>query len=121
MSELFLAAAAVAAGGFLGGIARWALMHLNRLSGGRHPGTLAANVIGSAVLGVSLALPSLLPLAAGTGFAGALSTWSTLARELGSQIKNGRGRAAAVYGLCTAAASVAAAWAGIIAGGALFS
>ena len=105
------ALAAVAAGGFVGGVCRWALSHLN--SGTRHPGTWAANVVGSAVLGFSLAMPGMWPLAAGTGFAGALSTWSTLARELGQHLQARRWRQAAGSALITAAVTVVAAYVGM--------
>ncbi len=110
--------AAVAAGGFLGGVARWALSHLKR--GTRHPGTWAANVVGSAVLGFSLAMPGLWPLAAGTGFAGALSTWSTLAKEIGQHLQARRWRDAARSVLLTGAATVVAAHIGITCGRRVF-
>ena len=109
---------AVAAGGFLGGVARWALSHLNR--GNRHAGTWAANVVGAAVLGFSLAMPGLWPLAAGTGFAGALSTWSTLAREIGQHLQARRWRDAARSVLLTGAVTVVAAHIGIAYGWRVF-
>lgn len=114
MSTFLLGAAAVAAGGFVGGVARWALVRLN--GSYRHPGTWAANVVGSAVLGFSLALPGILPLLVGTGFAGALSTWSTLARELGEHLKARHWAQAARSALSTAAVTVVAAYFGMVYG-----
>lgn len=112
--DLLVGLAAVAAGGFFGGVARWALSHLNAEN--RHPGTWAANVIGSAVMGFSLALPNLWALAAGAGFAGALSTWSTLAKEIGEHIKARRWAAAASSVALTAAVCVVAAYWGMVYG-----
>ncbi|WP_235933588.1 fluoride efflux transporter FluC [Corynebacterium qintianiae] len=92
----------VALGGFLGGIARWAL---SRSPGGT-AGTWAANAVGSAVLGFTVGMPGIWPLLLGTGFAGALSTWSTLSRELGLMIKQRRWREVARYALATVVAGL---------------
>ncbi|WP_342318348.1 fluoride efflux transporter FluC [Corynebacterium mayonis] len=97
----------VAVGGFLGGLARWALSFLN--TNHRNAGTWAANVVGSAVLGFTIALPGVFPLFFGTGFAGALSTWSTLAAELGRDFKARRWRVVFVNAALSAATGVGAA------------
>lgn len=76
-------ACAVAIGGFIGGMGRWVLA---RTPGG-HPGTLTANVAACAILGMVSGWSSLLYAAFGLGLAGALSTWSTLAKELGELAK----------------------------------
>lgn len=115
--EALVAIAAVAAGGFLGGISRWALAKVPR----EFLGTWLANVLGSVVLGIAVVGPGLIPLAAGTGFAGALSTWSTLAKELGGLIKETRWRKLATYAAATLIAGIAAAWCGTLIGGALFA
>lgn len=49
-------------------------------------------------------------LALGTGFAGALSTWSTLAREIGQLLQARRFRLVAGYTSATLIAGVATAW-----------
>ncbi|WKD57096.1 Putative fluoride ion transporter CrcB [Corynebacterium capitovis DSM 44611] len=102
--------AAVFAGGFAGGVTRWALSLFNR--GALHTGTLAANVVGSMVLGAAASLPGILPVLVGTGFAGALSTLSTLARELGHLIRDGHWARAAAYATLTAVLGAAGAYLG---------
>lgn len=100
---------AVGVGGFLGGVARWALA---RWPGGLH-GTFAANILATAVLGAVIGAVGhggLVYLALGTGFAGALSTWSTLARELGMLLKERQFRLLAGYASATLTAGVAGAW-----------
>ncbi|QGU05445.1 FluC/FEX family fluoride channel [Corynebacterium comes] len=100
---------AVGVGGFLGGVARWALT----LWPGGLRGTFAANLLATAVLGAVIGVVghgSLLYLALGTGFAGALSTWSTLSRELGQLLKERRYRLLAGYASATLTAGLAMAW-----------
>ncbi|SDR72471.1 CrcB protein [Corynebacterium timonense] len=118
MTSLIVSLAAVAAGGFLGGVTRWALSHLNADT--FHPGTWASNVIGSAVLGFSCAMPGLWALAAGAGFAGAASTWPMLAKELGEHLKARRWGDAARSVALTAAVSVVAAYWGVVYGQRVF-
>ena len=74
---------AVALGGFLGGVLR------SLLAGwpGGLRGTFTANLVAVVVLGLTLGYGGLPALAAGVGFAGALSTWSTLAREIGDLLQ----------------------------------
>ncbi|BAU96878.1 camphor resistance protein CrcB [Corynebacterium suranareeae] len=73
-------------GGFFGGFLRWTLAQL-------FPGkraTLTANTLACFVGGfvVSLELPHLYTALLIAGFCGALSTWSTLAKELGQLIND---------------------------------
>lgn len=85
--------AAVAAGAFLGGAGRYAL--------GRYPGgwrgTWCANALACAILALSLHAGGPIAAACGTGLAGALSTWSTLAAELGRALRTGRAPQAGAY------------------------
>lgn len=71
-------------GGFLGGMARWALSHIPA----PRVGTWAANMVACSILGFVYGQSLLVVMAFGTGFAGALSTWSTLAKELGQLIRD---------------------------------
>ncbi|WPF65736.1 MULTISPECIES: CrcB family protein [unclassified Corynebacterium] len=93
MISLFLA---VSVGGFFGGAGRYLL--------GRYPGgwrgTWCANVLACIILALSLHHGGLMAAAWGTGVAGALSTWSTLAAEVGRALVGGdspRRRQAALY------------------------
>lgn len=106
------ALAAVALGGFLGGLARWGL---SRAPGGL-AGTWLANVTASAVLGAAAGLSGLWPLCVGTGFAGALSTWSTLAKEIGQMLTARQVAKACGYAAATALAGVLAALGGLALG-----
>lgn len=97
---------AVAAGGFLGG----AMRSLLAARPGGLWGTFTTNLLAVVVLGLVLGHGGLLALAAGAGFAGALSTWSTLAREIGGLLRERRFRRAAGYTSATLTAGVAVAW-----------
>ncbi|AJE33983.1 MAG: CrcB family protein [Corynebacterium humireducens] len=97
---------AVGVGGFCGGVARWAL---GVWPGGLR-GTFAANLLAVIVLGAALGAGGVTSLAWGTGFAGALSTWSTLAREIGGLLRARRFRLVAGYTTATLTAGVAVAW-----------
>lgn len=107
---LALTLAVVFAGGVLGGMARYAL---TRLIGNGHAATFAANVVASTIAGFAAAWPVAWQLALGAGFAGALSTWSTFARELGDMITAGKRQQALRYALVTAVFSIIAAWFGL--------
>ena len=90
--------AAVALGGMLGCLLRWALaMLLNRYFPTVPPGTLAANLIGCYIIGVALALftqyPAFAPewrLFVTTGFCGGLTTFSTFSAEVVFLMQSGR-------------------------------
>ena len=112
MSGVMMTGAAVAAGGFLGGVLRFAATAW--LTSRR--GVLVANVVASALLGAVVAgvRDPLLVALVGTGLAGALSTWSTLAKEVGLLVVAGRRGWAVGYLVATlllgiTAAAVAAA------------
>ena len=99
---------AVLVGGFLGGVGRWAL---SRRPGGRW-GTWSANVIACVVMGAVVATRDPVALLWGTGFAGALSTWSTLARELGQDVRQRCWRTVVGYAAATLSAGLAGIWLG---------
>jgi CrcB protein len=103
--------AAIAAGGALGALLRVALVQLGAGGAAWPWPTFAANVLGAFLLGYfSTRLQDRLPLSAyrrpllGTGFCGALTTFSTLQVELLRMLDDERYQLAAAY----AAASVAA-------------
>lgn len=99
----------VAVGGALGAVAR----HLVSMPPvGPFRGVLSVNVAGSALLGALVAagdrVPPWLLLTAAVGFAGALTTWSTLAVQVSELARRAPGRAAA-YLLLTLVLGVGAA------------
>ncbi|MDO4611016.1 CrcB family protein [Corynebacterium sp.] len=108
-----MTAAAIAAGGALGAVARHLLTKLGL------GGLLAANVAACALLGWCAADPPPGAWAAflGAGVAGALSTWSTLAARVGDLWSDGRRGAAAGYLGLTAVLGLAAAGVAGVAGG----
>ena len=108
---LALTLAVVFAGGVLGGISRYAL---TRLISNARAAIVVANVSASVLAGVAAAAPAVWQLALGAGFSGALSTWSTFARQVGDMTKEGRRVAALRLALGTAALGVAGAWAGLV-------
>lgn len=103
---------AIFAGGFLGTIARAALVGVAPTAPGRWPwATFAVNVLGAFLLGFVITRPpERVPLSPyrrgllGTGFCGALTTFSTLQIELLEMLDRGRTWLALAY----VAASVAA-------------
>lgn len=98
----------VAAGGFAGGFLRW---FLARLMPGK-PATFSANILACVVAGAVL-ISNFSDLGNAlfvTGFCGALSTWSTLARELGQLLKDRRWRLLSGYVSATLTAGLAVAW-----------
>lgn len=100
---------------FLGGLSRWALSRVLP----ERVGTFAANAAAATVLGASLALPEPWQAAVGAGFAGALSTWSTLAKECGELVKRREWATLSKYTALTAAFGVAGAgfgmyWTGLL-------
>ena len=107
---LALTLAVVFAGGMLGGMSRFAL---TKLIDNAHAATFAANTVACTIAGFAATAPIAWQIALGAGFAGALSTWSTFARELGDLITAGQHRQALRYALRTAVLGIAAAWFGM--------
>lgn len=112
----------VFAGGVLGAPIRYVL---DRSIQSRHDsvfpfGTLAVNLIGSLLLGILLATapPGLLALA-GTGFCGALTTFSTFGFETLRLLEEGSLAQAGLNALGSLTAGIAAALAGYLLGGLL--
>lgn len=109
---------AIAVGGVLGAATRWAVVEV--LPAGRLAvGVLVANTAGSFLVGVVAAL-ALHPerrnhpvtLAAGAGFCGSLTTFSTLAVSVANELRDQRvGDGVAMLAVAVAA-GLAAAWAG---------
>jgi len=111
-------ALAVGVGGSVGAVARYAVgQTLER----RAADTFAVNVLGSLLLGVVLASPVGGParLAAGAGFCGAFTTFSSFAVETVRLFEEGRRRAAAVNAAGTLAAALLAVAVGTAIGSAL--
>lgn len=115
--ELAGVALAVAGGAFLGG----GLRGLLRYRPGGLTGTLIANLVACLVLGVVLGTgigdggfsgAYLWQQALGTGFSGALSTWSTLAGELGGLLHKRDWRLLLPYASATFIGGLAMIWAG---------
>jgi CrcB protein len=108
--------AAVFAGGFLGAIARVALAQWWAVDPGAWPwATFAANIAGAFILGyASASLRSRAPVASlrlrflGTGFCGALTTFSTLQLELLRMLDDGHGALALAYAVASVAVGLAA-------------
>ncbi|MBA1836254.1 FluC/FEX family fluoride channel [Corynebacterium wankanglinii] len=107
---LALTLAVVFAGGVIGGMARFGL---SRLVENARAATFAANTVACAIAGFAATTPVAWQLALGAGLAGALSTWSTLARELGDLITTGQHQLALHYALRTAVIGIVAAWFGM--------
>ncbi|MBV7302751.1 CrcB family protein [Corynebacterium sp. TAE3-ERU2] len=109
---MLIDAITLATGAFLGGMGRaWLSTHL------RSPwGTLVANAAATFLLGVVFDAPlaDWLLLVLGTGIAGALSTWSTLAKEIAASLQDKNWRLAAITlgsNLCVGALAW---WAGAV-------
>lgn len=115
---------AVGLGGIVGAIARYAIsLALPTVSGGFPWGTFLVNVTGSAVLGLVVVVLAeqfpdnhlARPLLA-TGVIGAYTTFSTYVVEADLLVKDGHALMAAAYVVASAAAGLAAVWAGTVAG-----
>ncbi len=93
----------VGIGGFLGAIVRY--LFAKRWNGGDKlpAGTLLANLIGAFLIGIvfGLDLPMMWTFLLASGFAGALTTFSTLMKELIEFWRNGRKKQALGYFLYT--------------------
>ena len=111
---------AVAVGGFLGGLARWGLWKAVPARGGR-VSTFASNMVASAVLGLSTALPQPWQLLAAVGFAAGMSTMSTLAKELGDLARARKWKEFWRYLLATVILGLLAAWRGSVWAGRIVS
>jgi fluoride exporter len=113
----------VALGAALGAPLRYLTdLALQRRLGSAFPwGTFAVNVTGSLILGFAVGLP--VPAAAaalvGTGFCGALTTYSTFGYETLRLARQGRRRHAVVNVLGSVLAGLAAAYLGILLAGAV--
>ncbi|MGZ5080915.1 MAG: fluoride efflux transporter CrcB [Usitatibacter sp.] len=112
---------AVGAGAAAGAWIRWILgMLLNPIFPTIPLGTVAANIAGGFLMGVSMALmthfeamPPQLRLLMTTGFLGGLTTFSTFSAETATLISRGQHEWAAAIVLVHVAGSVAATFAGI--------
>lgn len=95
--------------GALGGACRYLLS--------QHPGglcgTWAANMIGSLAAGLALGLSGLSQTIVAAGFAGAISTFSTLAQELGELVKRHRYFRFGGYVAATICGGLAFGWVGL--------
>jgi CrcB protein len=82
-------------------------------------GTLVVNVVGSALFGVLTGAGDALPVAVktlvGTGFCGALTTYSTFSLDTVRLVEEGRARTAALYVAASLVLGLAAAAAGFVA------
>lgn len=92
-----IALLAIAAGGFVGGAARYLL---SVWPGGRL-GTWLANTVACALLGAAVLVSGPMYALVAVGCAGALSTWSTLAAEIGGLLVERRWLRAAGYTIAT--------------------
>jgi CrcB protein len=98
MSPVAASILAVAIGGALGCLLRWALgLSLNALFPALPPGTLAANLVGGYLIGLALAwfatqpeLPPHWRLFVITGFLGGLTTFSSFSGEVVTLLREGR-------------------------------
>jgi len=120
---------AVAAGGAVGGPARYGVDLLLGAEPGRVPwGTLVANVVGAGLLGALVSAsrrdarmsrpppaagPAHLVLLLGTGFLGAFTTFSTFLLQVLSMVGQHNPFLALGYLLGSVAAGVAAGWVGL--------
>jgi CrcB protein len=115
------AVGAVAAGGTIGALARWAVgLALPPAPGGFPAGTFAINVGGGLLIGALLVVltelttphPLLRPFLA-TGILGGFTTFSTYAVDVQHLVSAGRVGIAAAYLFGTPAAALVATWAGM--------
>lgn len=107
---------AVAVGGALGALARWAVGIA--LPGAGPWATLGINVLGCLLIGVLVALAVAAPLVRpflGTGVLGGFTTFSGYALDGTRLLADGRPGAAAIYLAGTLAGAVGATWLGLAA------
>ncbi|GMG83851.1 fluoride efflux transporter CrcB [Paralimibaculum aggregatum] len=129
MSPPPLAIAAVAAGGAIGASLRFlTVAWIGRLAPGFPWGTLAVNVLGSALMGLlAVALMERFPGSWGrmapfllTGVLGGFTTFSAFSLDALTLIERGRGLAAAAYAAASVGLAVGALWAGLKLGRAIW-
>jgi CrcB protein len=119
-----LVVAAVAVGGFFGGLLRWAVSLLLPNGAGGFPwAVLAVNTGGAFLLGlVLIVVLEVLPPTTyvrpllGTGFCGALTTFSSVATGVDQLVARGSVLTATSYLASSVLAGLAAAWLGIVLG-----
>ena len=92
----------------VGAMARWQL----RAEFGRLAGTMAANTLGSFILGLLVGQSDGTSTVVGIAGLGALTTWSTLMSELVELAEVDRQRAVR-YGLVSLVGGIGAAWLGL--------
>jgi CrcB protein len=112
--------AVIAAGGALGGLARWSLTHLLPQQGGLPWATFIANVSGCLALGaLMVVLLEVRPPGryarpfAGVGLLGGFTTFSTYTSETRDLLLDGRAPLAMTYLFGTLLVCLAATWAGM--------
>jgi len=118
---MWKAVLAVCIGASVGALLRWWLgAQFNSLLPAIPPGTLAANLIGSYVVGIAIALfaihPAISPewrLLVITGFCGGLTTFSTFSAELVTLLQQGRALVAIGAAAAHLAGSIGMTFAGI--------
>jgi CrcB protein len=110
--------ALVLLGGAAGAVLRYVtdLVVRARLRTAFPVGTFLVNVMGSIILGgvtgAATALPPQVAAVVGTGFCGALTTYSTFGNETLLLVQSGRWRVAAGYVTASVTAGLAGAWLG---------
>ncbi|MBG6094467.1 fluoride efflux transporter CrcB [Nocardioides luteus] len=122
-----MSAVLVLLGGAIGAPARYLTdLYVRRWTGSDFPwGTMAVNAVGSFVLGLLAGaaaggvLPAWVLTLAGTGFCGALTTFSTFSYETVRLAENGQWRSAALNVLVSLAVGTAAVSLGWVAGSAI--
>ena len=90
-------------GGFFGAVIRYSIsIYMNR-PGGIPRGTLAVNLAGALLIGIvfGMEIPLMWTLLVASGLAGALTTFSTMNKELIELWKNGKKNHASLYFLLT--------------------
>ncbi|WP_293770429.1 CrcB family protein [uncultured Corynebacterium sp.] len=111
-SATLTAMVCILVGAFLGGMARYGLARSLRAP----VGTFAANILGACAIGAAIGFYRAAGLSEPfyalcvTGFAGGLSTWSTLAKELGQMVRAREYQRCLKYLFFTVAVGMVAAW-----------
>jgi len=90
-----------------------------RLNGPFPYGTLLVNVVAAGLAGLATELPDPWSTIVLVGALGSLSTWSTVAVQVGGLARDGEARAAVLYVTATVTTGLLAAWVGLQAAAAL--